>query len=91
VKMNVIIHEPLQGQASICEPILRSLPDWFGIEDAITHYLDEIESLPTFIAQANDEILGFLSIKMHTEYSAEIYVMGIRGEVNPCLQMIKRL
>ncbi len=80
--MNVHVQGPLLGQTSKCEPILRSLPEWFGIEEAIVHYLQEIENLPTFIAEKNDEILGFLSLKMHTDFAAEIYVMGIRPEAH---------
>jgi hypothetical protein len=27
----------------VCLPILRSLPDWFGIEEALVHYSAEID------------------------------------------------
>ena len=27
------VEGPCLGKASLCEPIMRSLPDWFGIED----------------------------------------------------------
>jgi GNAT superfamily N-acetyltransferase len=74
---------PEQGQAAACEPILRALPDWFGIEDAIVHYAGEIDRLPTFRAvDTAGQTLGFASIKQHTPYAAEVYVMGVRREAH---------
>jgi N-acetylglutamate synthase-like GNAT family acetyltransferase len=72
------IKGPLLGQSSICVPILRILPDWFGIEEAILEYEHEIEHLPTFLAKADGQVLGFLSLKQHNPFSAEIYVMAVR-------------
>ena len=73
----VHIQGPLLGQAHVCEPILRSLPDWFGIESAIQRYRVEIDALPTFLAAADDGVAGFLTLKQHTDSAAEIYVMGL--------------
>ena len=80
--MQFVINGPLWGQSAVCEPILRALPDWFGIEAAIVHYVEEIEQLPTFLAQQANTTIGFLSIKQHNPYAAEIYVMGIRSEAH---------
>ena len=46
--MHLNIKGPLLEQALVCEPILRSLPAWLGIEEAIVRYLAEIASLPVF-------------------------------------------
>jgi GNAT superfamily N-acetyltransferase len=80
--MVFIIEGPHFGKASLCEPILRSLPDWFGIEEAIVHYVAEIEKLPTFLACTGGEVTGFLSVKQHNPHAAELYVMGIRAEAH---------
>jgi GNAT superfamily N-acetyltransferase len=72
---------PVFGSAATCEPILRSLPDWFGIEEAISHYVAEIEALPTFLSlDADERAAGFLSLKQHHPRAAELYVMGVRRE-----------
>jgi ribosomal protein S18 acetylase RimI-like enzyme len=71
---------PRLGQAAVCEPILRALPDWFGIEAAIVQYVREIETLPTFVAEREGIPVGFLTLKRHTACAAEIYVMGVRPE-----------
>jgi len=75
--MDFKIEGPLLKQSSICVPILRTLPDWFGIEEAILDYEREIEHLPTFLAKADGSVLGFLSLKQHNPFSAEIYVMAV--------------
>lgn len=71
------ITSPSLGQSLLCEPILRSLPDWFGIEDALQQYLRDIEILPTFLALGENRALGFLTLKQHYPCAAELYVMGV--------------
>ena len=71
------IEGPYFDKANICVPILRALPDWFAIETAILHYATEIDILPTFLAIEASHTIGFLSIKQHTPYSAEVYVMAV--------------
>ena len=71
------IEGPLFNQSALCEPILRALPEWFGIESAVVWYLHEINTLPTFLARQAGEVLGFLSLKQHYPPSAEIIVMGV--------------
>ncbi len=68
---------PLLGQAAHCEPILRALPHWFGIESAIQRFVIEIDTLPTLLAVVEEQVVGFLSLKTHTPYAAELYVMGL--------------
>jgi N-acetylglutamate synthase-like GNAT family acetyltransferase len=75
--MTIAIEGPLHNQSSVCVPILRMLPDWFGIEAAILEYEHEIEHLPTFLAEEDGQVLGFLSLKQHNPFSAEIYVMAV--------------
>jgi len=79
--MGFIITGPAFGKASVCIEIIRTLPDWFGIESAIRRYQQEIDHLPTFLAEADGQVAGFISLKQHNPYSSEIYVMGVRLEV----------
>ena len=60
-----------------CEAILRSLPEWFGIEEAIVSYRRDIETMDTYIAETAGEVVGFITLKLHNEYSAEIQVMAV--------------
>ena len=78
--MNLTIEGPLLNRSSVCVPLLRLNADWFGIEEAILNYEREIEHLPTFLAKEEDRVLGFLSLKQHTPYSAEILVMAVHPD-----------
>jgi 8-oxo-dGTP diphosphatase len=74
------IEGPLRDQSSLCVPLLRLNADWFGIEAAILEYEREIEHIPTFLAKAEDRVIGFLSLKQHTPHSAEILVMAVHPD-----------
>ncbi|MFN8448111.1 MAG: GNAT family N-acetyltransferase [Anaerolineae bacterium] len=76
----ITIHAPERGQASMSEPILRALPDWFGIEEATRHYIQYTDDHPTFVAYEDEQAAGFLALREHSVYSAEIYVMAVRPE-----------
>lgn len=68
------------GLGAECEAVLRSLPEWFGIESALLAYVDKIEHLPTYTAVVGERVVGFLSVEKHFYESAEIHVMGILPE-----------
>ena len=76
------VEGPVYGKSALCEPILRLLPDWFGIEAAIVQYAAEIDHLPTFLASDSGEVLGFLTLKQHYPTAAEVLVMGIRPKAH---------
>lgn len=76
----MIISGPDFNQAVRCEPILQSLPDWFGLEDANRQYLIDIQSLPTLLAWYEERVVGFMTIKEHNPFSAEIFITGVLPE-----------
>jgi ribosomal protein S18 acetylase RimI-like enzyme len=80
--MSVEIIGPLRNQATRCEPIMRSLPDWFGIEEAIVNYIAEIDQLPTWVAYQAGKPVGFLALKVHTAYAAELYIIALSKAVH---------
>lgn len=67
-------------KGKITERILRSLPKWFGIEQAILDYIHDVEPMLFWVAEVNGAVIGFTAVKQHFEKSAEIYVMGIVPE-----------
>lgn len=75
--MTIEVQGPMLGQSHLCEPILRALPDWFGIEAATRQYVADTAVLPTFLATVENQPVGFLTLKQHTPHAAEIHVMGI--------------
>ncbi len=73
----ITVTGPEPASIKECEQVLRNLPEYFGIEEALVQYLDDIKDLLTFHARANGQTIGFLSISRHALESAEVHVMGI--------------
>lgn len=71
------IHGPVPGEPAEVEAILRALPDWFGLEQAIADYVAAAPALATWTVRADDRPVGFLAIKRHAPQAAEIHVMGV--------------
>jgi GNAT superfamily N-acetyltransferase len=66
--------------------LLRSLPDWFGIEAANAHYVEKAHDLPTYLARPapgslvpdrKREPVGVLLVARHSPWSAEIYLLAV--------------
>jgi GNAT superfamily N-acetyltransferase len=66
-----------QDKAAIADQVLRSLPDWFGIEDARVAYVQTSQDLPFWAAYVEACPVGFLSLQRHNAYTSEIFCMGI--------------
>ena len=77
---DIVVRGPLHGQGSACETVMRSLPDWFGIEQALVDYAAAADKLPTFVAEIDDAVVGFLSLKQTSACAAEVHVMAVRRE-----------
>ncbi|BAY77017.1 hypothetical protein NIES25_34750 [Nostoc linckia NIES-25] len=72
--MKFSIQQITNRKGEIVEGILRSLPNWFGIESGIVEYCDRVNELSLFAAVAQtDAVVGFLSLKEHNELTGEIY------------------
>jgi ribosomal protein S18 acetylase RimI-like enzyme len=71
---------PITGVQADCERILRTLPDWFGIEASLKMYAENTNTLPTFVAQENGVAIGYLSLRQHFAYSWEIDSIGVENQ-----------
>ena len=78
----IVIKEVVQldKKSYYANEILRALPEWFGIEESIVDYVNHSQELPFLVAMYKDKVVGFLAIKFHNEFTAEIFVMGILKE-----------
>ncbi len=63
-----------------CEAILRSLPEWFGIEEGLVHYADATLQLPTFALTEKRNAVGFISLNQHFPESSEVHCMAVHRE-----------
>lgn len=60
------------------EEILSDLPEWFGIEEALTGYVEQARVLPTYTATEDGDIVGICLVRQHNRYSAEIYLIAVK-------------
>ena len=60
-----------------CARILEELPDWFGIETARRRYIEELPACEAYVATAGNEVRGFIAVRQHSPFSAEVHVMAV--------------
>jgi ribosomal protein S18 acetylase RimI-like enzyme len=60
--------------------ILRKLPDWFGIEEALVEYTEAVQNRPFWAAFDGDTCIGFFSGEIHYQRTGEIYVCGVDSQ-----------
>ncbi len=66
-----------ENKEAVCRRILDALPQWFGIEEAKEAYVRAARDLPMFACVAGEEAVGFMTVKVHNEFTAEIHSMGV--------------
>lgn len=62
---------------NIAENILNDLPRWFGIPESTKEYVNSSGNMIFYCCYIEGKPAGFLSIKPHNPYSAELYVLGV--------------
>jgi GNAT superfamily N-acetyltransferase len=68
------------GEGNVCEQVMRALPGWFGIEEAIVEYASSTEAMETYVAQESDTVVGFITLNQRTPAAAEIHVMAVHKD-----------
>jgi ribosomal protein S18 acetylase RimI-like enzyme len=71
---------PNLQRAKECEAVLRTLPMWFGIEDALLMFVDDSTKMPTFALEDNQRVIGFLTLKEHFPTAWEIHCIAIAAD-----------
>jgi len=66
-----------EERSALCERVLRALPDWFGIEEALHGYVSGAARQWLFAARLDGREAGFVALEEHTVCAAELYVMGV--------------
>jgi len=62
--------------------LLRDLPEWFGIEQAVRDYIDAARELPNTAALRDGEVVGVCLVKRHTPAAAEIELLAVRRDLH---------
>jgi len=77
--MKIYLLEDSNQKSLICNEILGSLPQWFGIEESLVEYNDKVKDLDFFVAE-DTSIIGFVAVKTFNFKAIEIIVMGIKPD-----------
>ncbi|MCL1996172.1 MAG: GNAT family N-acetyltransferase [Defluviitaleaceae bacterium] len=67
-------------KSAICDEVLRALPSWFGLENSIVDYVKQVKAMHFYGAFCDNIAVGFVAIKTHNPFTAEVYVMGVLEE-----------
>jgi GNAT superfamily N-acetyltransferase len=68
--------------AASCERILRSLPEWFGIEDALVAYAHDTARFPTFVARDAGRVVGFATLREHFPQAWELHCIAVERDAH---------
>ena len=60
--------------------IMNALPEWFSPPEDIVNKSVIHREYPFFVAYDGDAAIGFVALKIHNEYTADIYNLGILKE-----------
>jgi GNAT superfamily N-acetyltransferase len=79
--MSTHIVGPELDAAAACEAVLRSLPAWFGIEEALLTYARDSARHPTFAVLEAGRMVGFLTLVEHFPRAWEIHCLAVHAQV----------
>jgi len=71
-----------RARAADVERVLGTLPSWFGIPSAVRDYVEYARSSPIWSAQVDDEVVGVLLLRRHSDVSAEIHLLAVEPQLH---------
>ena len=77
---NLVLRDLTTGAGPVCRDILAALPTWFGIPASVEDYVAAADRNPTVVGSCGDTDVGLATVLRHSEYAAEVYVMGVLPE-----------
>ncbi len=78
----MLIRRMRGGEGAACEQVMRSLPKWFGIEEAIVEYAKSTETMETWVAELSGAVVGFITLNQRSPVTSEIHCMAVRPELH---------
>jgi XTP/dITP diphosphohydrolase len=76
--VTISIEPAAERRGAICDAILHELPDWFGLPDALAHYVAMARRETMLVASDGAEPIGFVVLRRMNPTTAEIHVMAVR-------------
>jgi len=65
-----------------CEAILRGLPRWFGIEEALVGYVRALTVHDSWVALVDGDVVGMVTLEVHNPASAELHLLAVAAHVH---------
>ena len=75
--LNIIFVDDAEEKSRICDDIIHTLPDWFGLPEANENYIRNMRKKDVFVAYAGERPVGLIALKYHFQTTTEIWWMGI--------------
>ena len=67
------------SDASACDAIIASLPEWFGLEEGIRECAEAVRSQPGLVAELDGSVVGFLTTARPYPTTPEISWLAVRA------------
>jgi len=77
---DISIRKIRHSDIAACTAILRALPQWFGIEQSIQEYAQNLTALDGFVAEETGAIAAFVGLKRYGDAAIEIDVIAVKPE-----------
>jgi len=75
--MNEVEVRRAQRVPNEVESLLRSLRDWFELDEPLMGYVADARSHDAYTAVINEEVVGVLIAKHHGWFSSEVHLMAV--------------
>ena len=72
--------ENKEEKTKVTLEIMKALPEWFSPPEDIERKSKVHREYPFIVAYDDEKAVGFVAIKRHNQYTAEIYNLGILRE-----------
>jgi len=76
----VIVIERLRDPEGV-DRVLRTLPAWFGIEEATANYVEKAARLESFVARTGSVTVGVALVDRHFPEAAELALLAVRRDL----------
>jgi ribosomal protein S18 acetylase RimI-like enzyme len=80
--MDIELREQRAGSGASCRAILRELPTWFGVPEAVEDYVEVAERSPCILAASGGKDVGILNLRHHSPYAVEVYLTAVVPELH---------
>jgi GNAT superfamily N-acetyltransferase len=67
------------SDATACDVIVASLPDWFGLDEGIRDCAEAVRTRPGLVAEVNGDVRGFLTIARPYPRTPEISWLAVHA------------